>query len=244
MRPGFGRLIRQLPARAGVTIGYVVVFVVTTLFFRGLPPDARRTWLEWTSTNLVNLHDHPLPALVVSGLFTEGSLASWGLTALVGLGVTNRALGNWRTAVLVLSAHVGGTLISQGLLAYRIAGGQAPVSDRYITDVGPSYVVACALVAGAVYGIGVQRLPAVVGFALFAPNSFLGLPTLEVASVGHLCSVVIAVVVGWPLCRSARRRADRRATAPVGVSGADTAAAGPPAARPVLANTPAAGRSQ
>jgi hypothetical protein len=208
MRPGAGRLIRQLPARAGVTIGYVAAFVVTTLIFRGLPADGRRAWLAWTSTNLVNLPDHPLPALVASGLFTEGSLASWTLTALVGLGVTNWALGNWRTAVLIASAHVGGTLISQGILAYRIAAGHAPAGDRYIIDVGPSYVVACALVAGAVYGLGVQRLPAIGGFALFAPTSFLGLPTLEVASVGHLCSVVIAVVLGWPLWRSARSGAD------------------------------------
>jgi hypothetical protein len=217
MRPGLGRLIRQLPVRAGVTIGYVTTFVVTTLLFRGLPVDGRKAWLAWTSTNLVNLRDHPLPALVTSGLFTEGSLASWVLTALVGLGVTNWALGNRRTAALVVSAHVGGTLISQGVLAYRIAGGQAPASDRYIVDVGPSYVVACALVAGAIYGLGVQRLAAVGGFALFAPNSFLGLPTLQVAAVGHLCSVVIAVALGWPLWRSARSRAPRRSAAGAGV---------------------------
>ncbi|MCW2642344.1 MAG: hypothetical protein JWP76_4650 [Dactylosporangium sp.] len=227
MRPDPGRLIRQLPVRAGVTIGYVAVFIVTTLFFRALPTDGRKAWLEWTSTNLVNLRDHPVSALVASGLFTEGSLASWALTALVGLGVTNWALGNWRTAALIVSAHVGGTLISQGLLAYRIAGGHAPASDRYIIDVGPSYVVACALVAGAVYGLGVQRLPAVGGFALFAPNSFLGLPTLQVASVGHLCSVVIALVLGWPLWRSARSRSERRAAGPVDQSGVDAPGVGP-----------------
>ncbi|HEV7899270.1 MAG TPA: rhomboid-like protein [Planosporangium sp.] len=234
MRPGPGRLIRQLPARTGVTIGYVVAFVATTLFFRTLPPAARTAWLGWTSTNLVNLHDHPLPALVVSGLFTEGGLTSWVLTAIIGLGVTNWALGNWRTATLVVGAHVGGTLISQGILAYRITAGLAPASDRYIIDVGPSYVVACALAAGAVYGLGAQRLPAVGGFALFAPNSFLGLPTLQVASVGHLCSVIIAVVAGWPLWRSARARMDRRAAGP----------ASPPDTGPDLAAVPAAGSPQ
>lgn len=205
-RPDLGRLIRRLPARAGVTAGYVVAFVVTTLIFRGLSTSGRATWLAWSSTNLVNLRDHPLSALAVSGLFTEGSLASWLLTALVGLGVTNRSLGNWRTATLVVSAHVVGTLISQGILAYLIAGGRAPASDRYIIDVGPSYVVACALVAGSLYGLGVERLAALVGFILFAPHAFLGLPTLEVASVGHLCSVVIGAGLGWPLWRSARTR--------------------------------------
>jgi hypothetical protein len=205
-------LIRRLPARAGVTVGYVVAFGATTLVFRVLAPASRAAWLGWASTNLVNLRDHPLPALVVSGLFTEGSLASWALTALVGLGVTNWALGNWRTLTLVLTAHVGGTLISQGILAYRIAGGQAPTTDRSIVDVGPSYVVACALVAGALYGLGWWRLPALGGFALLAPHLLLGLPALDVSSVGHLCSVVIGTVLGWPLWRSARSARDRRAS--------------------------------
>jgi hypothetical protein len=204
-----------LPARAGVTAGYVVAFAATTLSVRTLPTPARTAWLEWTSTNLGNLRDHPLPALVLSGLFTEGSLTTWLLTALIGLGVTNRALGNWRTAALLVSAHVGGTLISQGILAYRIVAGQVPAGDRYMIDVGPSYVVACALAAGAVYGLGLQRLPALAGFALFAADAFHGLSTLEVAAIGHLCSVVIAVVVGWPLWRSARSRMDRRAALPV-----------------------------
>ncbi|MGC9666407.1 rhomboid-like protein [Planosporangium sp. 12N6] len=221
MRPAPDRLIRQLPARAGVAIGYVVALIATTLLFRGLPADGRRAWLAWTSTNLENLGDHPLRSLVVSGLFSDGGLVGWALTAAVGLGVTNWALGNWRTAALIAGAHVGGTLISQGILAYRIAGGQAPVGDRSIVDVGPSYVVACALVAGALYGLGAQRLPAVVCFGLFAPNAFLGLPTLQVASVGHLCAVVFAVAVGWPLWRSGRPRvAD-----PSPGSGAGTASA-------------------
>lgn len=218
MIPSLGgpvRLVRQVPARAGVAVAYVVALVATTLAFRARSPGGRRAWLEWSSTNLVNLHDHPLPALVVSGLFTEGSLAGWVLSALVGLGVTNWALGNWRTAVLVAAAHVGGTLVSQGVLAYRIAGGRAPAGDRYIVDVGPSYVVAGALVAGAVYGIGAQRLPAAAGFALFAPNAFLGLPGLDVPSVGHLSAVLIAVAVGWPLWRSVRPRRPVRPRTPV-----------------------------
>ncbi|NJC68255.1 hypothetical protein HC031_00760 [Planosporangium thailandense] len=209
MRPALGGLVRQVPARAGMALAYVVALVATTLAFRTRSPDGRQAWLGWTSTNLDNLRHHPLPALVVSGLFTEGGLAGWALTALIGLGVTNWALGNWRTAALVVAAHVGGTLISQGILAYRIAGGRAPAGDRYIVDVGPSYVVAGALVAGALYGLGAQRLPAAAGFALFAPNAFLGLPALDVTSVGHLSAVIVAVAVGWPLWRSARSRAAR-----------------------------------
>ncbi|GAA1812416.1 hypothetical protein HC028_05985 [Planosporangium flavigriseum] len=234
MRSSAGRIARQFPARAGVTIGYTATFVATTLVFRGLPVRDRTAWLAWTSTNLENLRDHPLPALVASGLFTEGSLVGWALLGLVGLGVTNRALGNWRTAALVVSAHVGGTLISQGILAYRIASGHAAAADRYITDVGPSYVVTCALVAGAVYGAGVQRLAAAGGFVLFAPTAFPGLSDLVVSSVGHLCAVVFGVALGWPLWRSARRRAAGAAVARTDKPGVSS----PKVSRPALVDLP------
>jgi hypothetical protein len=222
-------MIRRLPARAGVAIAYALALVVTTLAFRAQSPAGRRAWLAWASTNLANLGDHPIGAMVTSAFITEGSLLSWGLTAMVGLVVLNWSLGNWRTAALVGTAHVLGTVISQGILAYKISAGVAPQTDRYIIDVGPSYVVACALVAGAAFGLGAQRLPAAGGFALFAPNSFLGLPTLEVSSVGHFCSVVIALAVGWPLWRSARSRAARDATDPAAAPASTAPASTAPA---------------
>jgi hypothetical protein len=193
-------------ARLGVAVGYTVAFVVTSLVFRTRSAAGRAAWLEWTSTNLVNLRHHPVGALVTSAFFAEDSLLSWAALALVGLGVVNWSLGNWRTAVLVTTAHVVGTLISEGILAYRIVAGAAPASDRYIVDVGPSYIVACALVAGVAYGTRAWRLLAAIGFALLLPSLFGGLTRLEVSAVGHLCSIVIALLLGWPLWRSARGR--------------------------------------
>ncbi len=197
-------------ARFGVAVGYTLAFVVTDLVFRTRSPSGRAAWLEWTSTNLVNLRHHPVAALVASAFFAEGSILTWTVLALVGLGVVNASLGNWRTALLVGAAHVVGTLISEGILAYRIGHGDAPASDRLIVDVGPSYVVTCALVAGICYGPGLFRLLPAAGFALLAPSLFGGLPHLEVSSVGHLCAVMIAVMVGWPLWRG---RAPARAPA-------------------------------
>jgi hypothetical protein len=196
---------RPAGSRLGVAVGYTVALVVTSLVFHTRSAAGRAAWLKWTSTNLVNLRHHPVGALVTSAFFAEGSMLNWAALALVGLGVVNWSLGNWRTVVLVAAAHVVGTLISEGILAYRIAAGAAAASDRYITDVGPSYIVACALVAGVAYGMRAWRLLAAVGFALLLPSLFGGLTTLEVSSVGHLCSVVIALLLGWPLWRSASR---------------------------------------
>jgi hypothetical protein len=197
---------RVAARRWGVAVGYTAVFAVTTAVYLSRSAATRRAWSAWTSTNLVNLRHHPVAAMVTSGLFSDGDLVAWTVLALVGLGVVNWSLGNWRTALLVVAAHVGGTLVSQGILAYRIASGAAPDGDRLLIDVGPSYVVACALVAGALWGAGWSRLAAAIGFALLAPSLFGGLPGLDVAAVGHVCAVLTAVVLGWPLWRAARRR--------------------------------------
>src|SRR3954453_6661005 len=127
--------------RLSVAIGYPFVLAVTTVIFRSRPPDVRDNWLDWTSTNIANLGRHPVAAIITSGMFTDGGLAAWIVLSLVGLGAVSCSLGGRRTLLLVLAAHVAGTLISEGILYWRIVGGQAPASERFIVDVGPSYVV-------------------------------------------------------------------------------------------------------
>jgi hypothetical protein len=190
--------------RLGVALAYTIVFVIVDLIFRTRSATGQAAWLNWASTNLANLPHHPIGSLVASAFVAEGDPFRWAALALVGLGVVNWSLGNWRTAVLVTTAHVVGTVISQGILWYRIVAGYEPVDQRHIIDVGPSYVVACALVAGITYGPRAGRLPAGLGFVLLLPSLFGGLSTLEVSSVGHLCSVLIGLVLGWPLWRAAR----------------------------------------
>jgi hypothetical protein len=189
--------------RLGVALTYTIAFVLIDLIFRTRSAAGRAAWLEGASTNLANLAHNPVGALVASAFFAEGGLLSWAVLAFVGLGVVNWSLGNWRTAVLVGTAHVVGTLVSEGILWYRIEAGYESADQWYIVDVGPSYVVACALVAGIAYGPGAWRLLAAVGFVLVLPSLFGGLSTLEVSSVGHLCSVVIGLLLGWLLWRFA-----------------------------------------
>lgn len=190
--------------RLGLAAAYPLILIVTTLVFRSRPEGARRAWLDWTSTNLVNLRDHPVAAMVTSGMYTEGSLLVWAVLALVGLGVLSASLGIGRAWLVVATAHVVGTLVSEGILAARIAAGQAPASDRFIVDVGPSYVVTGALVAGACYGVRWWRLAALAGFVALAPSLFNGLPDLEVSSVGHACAVLVALILAFPMRHTTR----------------------------------------
>ena len=201
------RALARLADRFGAAVAYPVGLTVGWLVVRVQPPATRARWLDWASTNLANLPHRPLSTLVLSAFVAQDSPAGWVVLAAVGLAATGRVLGAWRTAVLVTTAQVLGTLVSESVLAYRLHTGAAPVADRHILDIGPSYVVVCALAAGIAYSTWPGRLLSAVGFAIVAPDLFGGLPAWEVSSVGHVCAIAVAVALGWPLRRSARRRA-------------------------------------
>jgi hypothetical protein len=98
------------------------------------------------------------------------------------------------------------TLVSEGILAYRIHAGAAPDADRHLMDVGASYIVVTALVAGIAYGTWPGRVVSAIGFLLLSPHLFGGLQHLDVAPVGHVCAIAVALGLGWPLKRGAARR--------------------------------------
>jgi hypothetical protein len=193
--------------RFSVAIGYATALAL------GSAVGAR--WLDWASTNLANLRTRPLSVLLVSAFLVEDDRLAWVLLALAGLAATGWVFGAWRTAVLVASAHVLGTLISEGILWWRIAAGAVPASQEHIRDVGPSYVVIAALVAGILYAPWLAKVPCAVGFALVAPGSFRGLPHLELSSMGHTCAVLVAAGLGWVMVRRRRAASPAPASDPV-----------------------------
>jgi hypothetical protein len=188
--------------RVGVAIGFAGLLTMSCYAMGSQPVAVRSLWLDWASTDIVNLADHPAGALLVSPFVGGSDLGQWLALAAIGLVTTGWVLGAWRTAILVLGAHVVGTYLSEGILALRVVLHSAPRSSLYILDVGPSYVVIAGLAAGVAYGRWAGRIPAAVGLALMAPGSFAGLPRLDVAAVGHLCSVLVAVGLGRLLLRS------------------------------------------
>jgi MYXO-CTERM domain-containing protein len=190
--------------RLGVAVGYTVALGIGTAPLHSRPRPERDAWLDWASTNLANATHHPLSALVVSALFTDGDVRGWLVLSLVGLGAVGWRLGAWRTATLVGAAHVIGTVISEGILGIRIASGAVPRTELHTRDIGPSYVVVAALVAGVAYGPWLAKLPCALGFASVAPSLFGGLFQLVVSSVGHVCAILVALVLGGLFVR--RRR--------------------------------------
>lgn len=167
--------------------------------------ETQQVWRAWASTNLDNLRHHPVAAIAVSPFLADGYAWLWIMLSLVGLAAVGRVLGNLRTAILALAVHVLATLVSEGILAARIAAGTVPPQARHVIDVGPSYVTVGALVAAIGYGTWPGRLLSATGFAIVAPYLFVGLRDWGVAEVGHACAVAIGLLLGYLLRKSRGR---------------------------------------
>jgi membrane associated rhomboid family serine protease len=187
---------------------YPVALLAASLAVAAQGDQQRATTLLWASTNLDNLADHPVRALVASAFVTDGDAAAWTALAVVGLAGVVVAAGPWWAIAVAVAAHLVGTAVGEGALAVRIARGLAPASDRGILDVGPSFVVVGVLVTTVVAGTRWWwRVLALAGFVVLVPSLFDGLLDGDVAALGHVTAVVVGLVAGGLVLRRRRRAA-------------------------------------
>jgi hypothetical protein len=195
--------------------GYLISFVAIDLVFASLTPHRQSVLTAWASTNVANLSREPIGPLLLSAFIAPGYVVIWPLLIALAAFGANRALGDARTALVCLAGHVIGSLVSEGIVAYRVHAGQLPAADRYLTDVGPSYVVVSAIVIAVLCGTWLARTLAVLDFAIlvFAGHIFSGLSDLDVSAVGHLTAMLTAAtIIALSLTRSARRRRSAHVT--------------------------------
>jgi hypothetical protein len=190
----------SMARRYAVAWAYLGCFAVVQVVYALLDPRAQASFVAWASTNVANLSRDPVGCLVVSAFVTGGS--AWGAVVwlpVIALGMfgANRALGNWRLALVCAAGHVVGTLVSEGIVARRVASGVLPPSHRYLTDVGPSYIVVSAVIVALLCASHVWRVLAAVDLLFLAgvAQIFAGLSQLDVAAVGHLTAIITAAVV-------------------------------------------------
>jgi hypothetical protein len=190
---------RRPHVEAGSTAGiFVVLLLAAALTLQLASVEARAAVMGWSSTNLLNLADHPAGALVASAFVgSHGTgLAGWCALAVVGLAATAWRLGVLRTLVVVAGAQVIATYVSQGILVVRLATHHAAADLVSMSDVGPSYVVVAGLTAGVAFGPAWGRLASVAGLIVAAPSLFTNLTALDVTAVGHATSIVTALLIG------------------------------------------------
>jgi hypothetical protein len=207
---------RAIFARYAVAWGYLALFLIAELVCALLSPHDQAAFVRWASTSVHNLRYDPVGSLVVSAFVTQGFEAAWPLLIALAMFGANRVLGNWRAVVVCAAGHVIGTLVSEGIVGYRVSQGLLPGSDRYLVDVGPSYVVVSAIAVAVLYGSWPARAAAALDLALLVGvgNIFGGLSTLNVTAVGHATALAVGVAGGSVLAWERRRRRERSAVQP------------------------------
>ena len=177
---------------------YLVGVTVTQITYALMPAPERAALLRWATTSVHNLEHNPIGCLTASAFIPTGFEPAWPVLIALSLFGANQLLGNWRTLLTCIAGHVIGTLVSEGLVAYRVAHGALPIADRYLIDVGPSYVVVAAIAVGLLYGGWLVRGAAALDLALliFVGQIFAGLGQLDVAAVGHVTALVSGAAVG------------------------------------------------
>lgn len=207
-----------LLSRYAVAWAYLAGFVIAELIYAALPSSDQTAVLRWASTNVVNLHHDPVGSLAASAFIAPAFATSWPFLIALALFGANRALGNWRTAVVCGAGHVLGTLVSEGIVDYRVTHGALPASATRILDVGPSYIVVAAIAVAVLYGSWPARVAAVLDFAILvvAGSIFGGLTKLDVAAVGHVTAIMVAVAAGSLLAWQRRRSSQPPVAVPAG----------------------------
>ena len=195
------RLLSRRFAVAWLYLGGYGLFAVIYVF---LPAHSHAEIIGWSSTNLVNLRHDPAGSLVTSAFVPGDPAITWVILGALGLFTVNRLLGNVRTVVLLVAGHVAGTLVSEGIVGYQVSHAILPQSARTLVDVGPSYVIVCALVAATLYGSRWERAAAGAGFAVLSFHIFRGLSHLDVTATGHVVATATGAVLGGLLLRRAR----------------------------------------
>jgi hypothetical protein len=193
---------------------YLACVIVAELVYAALSRHDQAALVRWASTSVHNLEHDPVLCLLASAFFPAGTLLAWPVLIALALFGANHVLGNWRTVVVCVTANVVGTLVSEGIEAYRVHTGALPAADRYLVDVGPSYVVVAAIAVAVLYGPWLARLAALADLALlvFVGHIFAGLGQLDVSPVGHVTALVTGAVLGGVLIW--RRRGPRQSPGP------------------------------
>jgi hypothetical protein len=207
---------RAIFAPYAVAWGYLALFLIVELISARLSPQDQAAFVRWASTSVHNLRYDPAGSLVVSAFVTQGFQAAWPVLIALAMFGANRVLGNWRTVAVCATGQIIGTLVSEGIVGYRVSQGLLPGSYRYLIDVGPSYVVVSAIAVAVLYGSWPARAAAALDFALLVGvgNIFGGLSTLNVPAVGHATALAVGATGGSVLAWERRRRRERSAVQP------------------------------
>ncbi|MFD5513609.1 rhomboid-like protein [Streptomyces sp. NPDC127051] len=215
------RAVCEYPRRAPLTLAYVCLLLIGHVWVNhGPSADRAATVLGYLSTNLDNLQDHPLSALLGSALFFDGTLTDVtsvdfvGTLITFGLGVCCfLAWAEWRwgtprAVAVFLGGHVVATLLTAVVTAIALQHDWYPTAVRQALDYGVSYGAQTVLAIGTLALPRRGRLPWAV-FVLAWPlggADWTG-PLPDFTTIGHLTAAAVGFgLLGIPAVRRQRVR--------------------------------------
>lgn len=151
--------------------------------------------LHWASTNVVNLRDHPVSALIASAVVSQDGSPRELLLFALSAALLERRVGMLRAVVVPVLGHVIASLVTEGEVRQAIWAGSSPRAEAWQLDVGISYLAftaAAAALACLRPRLRVAGLVLLVGWTL---SPLLQAP--DMTAYGHALSVGVGVVC-WP----------------------------------------------
>lgn len=201
--PGPVDAVVRFIASAPLTYCWLAVLMVTTIIQRNL---TRRQFHELVldgSTNIAHLARDPLEALMYSLLWIDGRYWEPYLVLFtLFLAPVERWLGQLRWMTIGLTAHIGATYISEGLLWLAIRYHDAPERLVHARDIGVSYFLVGVM---AVLSYRIARpwrwgylavLFTIFGFPIITMDRAV----LDFTAIGHFVSVLIGLCF-YPMAR-------------------------------------------
>ena len=189
-----------------LTLGYAGALLATNVWLETSSARTESRVLQATSTNIAHLTHDPWFVLPASAFFTRGGLPVALAGCLLCIGLLELSAGHRIALAVAVTGHVIGTLVSEGVVAVRLATGDLPDSARRVLDVGPSYVlVACAATVIAWPDVDPRlRVACAVSITPLFIFTAWRLPAGRVDAIGHLTAAVVGVV--WAVWLRRRRR--------------------------------------
>ncbi|MFD8724074.1 rhomboid-like protein [Streptomyces sp. NPDC059629] len=196
---GLGSRVRWYVRSAPGTYIWLAILFMTTVALHYMSPEFEQQFLRQRSTNLHELSDNPVRALIASAMWIDGGhWMPYAFLYTVFHAPAERWLGTARWLTVCVAAHVLATLISEGALLMGIHDGIAPQSAADTLDFGVSYALA------GVIGVLAYRIATPWRYPYIAVVLLVyGLPLTEsptFTDLGHFVSVWIGLAC-FPLVR-------------------------------------------
>lgn len=179
---------------------WLLIIAVTSVIVAIAPDQVDRVLLHRNSSNIHQLVQHPVRALISSAFWiaNPASLALYAVLFEVFHAPVERWLGTLRWFAIVATAHVVATLISQKVLLTAIQDHRAPRSMTHVVDIGVSYGLAASI------GVLTYRLPSPWRWIYLAGAiAFFGIPLATggtFTDLGHAIALSVGLL-SWPLTR-------------------------------------------